>query len=302
MGLLLLPADRTLESGEGRHQDDDLTRLISVVIPAFNEAEGIERCIAETVAAMTELGDPFELVVIDDGSSDATSEVARQAAERHGNVRVLDGRVNLGKGSALIRGAHAAAGALTLFMDADLEVHPRQVRVLIETLEREQADVVIGSKLHPDSQIEYPRRRRILSYGYYLLVRLLFRLPVHDTQTGLKLYRRSVLVRVAPRLLVKRFAHDLETLVNVHRLGYRIVEAPVVVTRERPYPRVGLRDAWHVFLDTLAIAYRMYVLHYYDRVGAQIDVLLADQTGRFPGIHAAAARRQNGQQEEELAS
>lgn len=253
-----------------------MAQLISVVIPAFNEGERIERCIRETVETMEELGQPYEIVVVDDGSQDSTLDVARLAAQRYPRVRVMESSVNLGKGSALIRGAHAALGSLTLFMDADLEVHPRQVRVLLETLEREDADVVIASKLHPDSKIDYPTKRRILSFGYYLFVRLFFRLPVHDTQTGLKLYRHSVLLRVVPRLLVKRFAHDLEALVNVHRLGYSIVEAPVVVTRERPFPRVGIRDAWHVFLDTLAIWYRTYVLHYYDRVGIQIDVLLAD--------------------------
>ncbi len=68
-----------------------------------------------------------------------------------------------------------------------------------------------------------------------------------------------------PRLVVKRFAHDLEVLVNVHRLGYRIAEAPVVVTREREYPRIGGRDVRQIAQDTLAIWYRTYILHYYDR-------------------------------------
>ena len=71
----------------------------------------------------------------------------------------------------------------------------------------------------------------------------LFRLPVHDTQTGLKLFKREPLMRVMPRLLVKRFAYDLELLVNLHRDGYKIVEAPVVVTRTRAFPRIGVRDA-----------------------------------------------------------
>ena len=118
----------------------------------------------------------------------------------------------------------------------------------------------------------------MLSHGYYWLVRALFRLPVHDTQTGLKLYRRSVLSRVLPRLVIKRYAHDLEVLVNVHRLGYTIAEAPVVVTRVRPFPRVGVRDAWNVAWDTAAIFYRMYILRYYDRVGMEADARAAERT------------------------
>lgn len=134
---------------------------------------------------------------------------------------------------------------------------------------------MIGSKLHPRSSIEYPPARRVLSLGYYVLVRVLFRLPVRDTQTGLKLYRREVLLRVAPRLVVKRFAHDLEMLVNAHRLGFAIADAPVIVTRQRPYPRIGPRDILLVALDTAAIWYRSYVTRWYDRVGVEVDRALA---------------------------
>ena len=189
---------------------------------------------------------------------------------------------NAGKGWALVRGAQLARGELVLFMDADLDVHPRQLAILHDALVSDGADVVIGSKLHRGSRIAYPWRRRILSLGYYVLVRALFRLPVHDTQTGLKLYRREVLELVVPRLLVKRFAHDLEALVNAHRLGFRIVEVPVVVTQERPFPRVGLRDALLIAWDTAAIFYRTYVLRYYDRVGASPGRLV--EVGPTAGI------------------
>lgn len=242
------------------------TPLVSVVIPAFNEEELVARCVAETVATLTELGFRHEVVVVDDGSADGTADSARAVADRYPNVRVIGHEVNLGKGSALIRGGLAALGDLVLFVDADLEVHPRQLELLWQEMERTNADVVIGSKLHPESQIDYPLERRLLSRGYYVLVRILFRLPVRDTQTGLKLYRRDLLQRILPKLVIKRYAHDLELLVNVHRCGYRIVEAPVVVTRMRPFSRVGPRDVWHVAWDTAAIFYRTYLLRYYDRL------------------------------------
>ena len=249
--------------------------LVSVVIPAFNEASIVTRCLTETVAALESLGAPYEVILVDDGSSDGTADLARAAAELLPRVRVVGHEVNLGKGSALARGALAALGTVVLFVDADLEVHPRQLTLLLDKLESTGADVVIGSKLHPDSQVDVPHGRHLLSVGYYVLVRALFRLPVHDTQTGLKLFRREPLLRVLPRLLVKRFAHDLEVLVNVHRLGYRIEEVPVVVTRARPFPRIGWRDIWWTAWDTAAIWYRMYLLRYYDRVGVATDADLA---------------------------
>jgi glycosyltransferase involved in cell wall biosynthesis len=245
--------------------------LISVVIPAYNEESLIERCVHEVHETLTEMAADFEIVVVDDGSYDETLSAARLVAEGWDNVRVIGYPENLGKGYALIKGAIEARGDLILFVDADLEVHPRQLGLLYAALVGLDADVVIGSKLHPSSTIDYPLKRRILSAGYYVLVWLLFRLPVRDTQTGLKLYRAEPLRRVAGRLLVKRFAFDLEALANVHRLGYRIAEAPVVVTRERPFPRVGGGDAIQVAQDTVAIWYRMVVRRWYDRVGVEAD-------------------------------
>ena len=98
-----------------------------------------------------------------------------------------------------------------------------------------------------------------------MLVRALFGLPVRDTQTGIKLFKRAVLERVLPRILVKRFAFDLELLANAHHFGYRIVEAPVTLNFRRVCSRLRISAVWNVFLDTLAIFYRMRILHYYDR-------------------------------------
>lgn len=249
--------------------------LISVVIPAYNEEARIERCLRETHETMVAMGAAFEVILVDDGSYDETLSLARLAAEDLDNVRVIGYQQNLGKGYALVKGAMEADGDLVLFVDADLEVHPRQVGLLYAALIGLDADVVIGSKLHPSSTISYPLKRRILSAGYYLIVWMLFRLPVRDTQTGLKLYKTEVLRRVAGRILVKGFAFDLEALANARRLGYKVAEAPVVVTRERPYPRVGGSDAIQVARDTSAIWYRMYLRRWYDSVGERADRLAA---------------------------
>lgn len=276
--------------------------MISVVIPAYNEEAGISRCVRETHDTLAAMGASFEIIVVDDGSYDGTLSVARIAAGDLDGVRVIGYPENLGKGYALIEGAMEARGDLVLFVDADLEVHPRQLGLLYAALIGLDADVVIGSKMHRSSTIEYPLKRRILSIGYFALVFLLFRLPVRDTQTGLKLYRTEVLRRVAGRLLVKRFAFDLEALANAHRLGYRIAEAPVVVTRERAYPRVGGGAAIEVAIDTLAIWYRMYVRRWYDAVGVNADrsaaageVALAPEG--VPSIAPPRNRRSQGEAE-----
>jgi hypothetical protein len=127
------------------------------------------------------------------------------------------------------------------------------------------ADVVIGSKRHPLSKINYPVKRKLYSALYFGLIRLLFGLPLRDTQTGIKIFRREVVEHVFPRLLSKRFAFDIEVLANAHRLGFRVVESPVTLTFTRAFGRIGVRDVYYVVRDTLAIFYRMHILRYYDR-------------------------------------
>jgi glycosyltransferase involved in cell wall biosynthesis len=240
--------------------------MLSIIMPAYNEAYSIAENVCETVETMRALGLDFEIVVVDDGSLDGTHTAAIEALRVWPDrVRIVRCRLNQGKGNALICGTSYSKGEYVAFLDADMDLHPEQLENFFAIMKSRNADVVIGSKFHPQSRVEYPRLRRIYSFFYFLLVRALFGLPIRDTQTGIKLFRRAVLEQVLPRVLVKRFAFDLELLANVHHFGYKIAEAPVEVTFNRPYNRLRLAAVWNVFLDTMAIFYRMRILRYYDR-------------------------------------
>ncbi|PZR59037.1 MAG: UDP-glucose:dolichyl-phosphate glucosyltransferase [Candidatus Meridianibacter frigidus] len=240
---------------------------ISVVMPAYNEAEHIVSNLLETVDTLVSAEYDFEVIVVDDGSHDHTYlEAAKLLVSHPARVRVLRCDQNHGKGNALICGAQVATGDYIAFLDSDMDLHPIQLPVLLETMTLAKADVVIGSKWHPLSQVNYPRERRLYSAVYYLMIRALFGLPVRDTQTGLKVFRAEVLRRVLPRILVKRFAFDIELLANIHRLGYKIVDAPVTLEFRRKFGRVRWGDIRNIVLDTLAIFYRMRILHHYDRL------------------------------------
>lgn len=91
-------------------------------------------------------------------------------------------------------------------------------------------------------------------------------MPLRDTQTGLKVFKAKVLRDVFPKIVVKKFAFDLEILANAQRLGYKITEAPIVLKQNRQYGRIGLGAMWQTGWDTLAIFYRMHFLKYYDKV------------------------------------
>ena len=239
---------------------------LSILVPAYNEDERIIDNLKETCRIFQEAAWKFEIIVIDDGSRDQTLVHLKKVARQYPQIQVKRHFKNMGKGRALKFGTRFARGEFIAFLDADLELHPRQILDFFKIMEKTGADVVIGSKWHPDSAMNYPPARGIISRLYYLGVKLLFNLPIRDTQTGLKLFKSYVLKEIFPAVLVKKYAFDLEILVNVKRLGYRMVEAPVeVLFRRNKLGRIGWKDLYKTFLDTLAIFYRLNILKYYDR-------------------------------------
>jgi glycosyltransferase involved in cell wall biosynthesis len=264
-----------------------LREKISVIVPAYNESALIAHNVREIQAAFSAFAPDCEIILIDDGSIDETWRRAAEADRSGGkSIRILRYERNMGKGYALACGTRHANGQYIVFLDADLDLHPDQIPRFFDQLLRDDADAVIGSKWHPQSHVTYPGWRRLLSRGYYALTHLLFGLPLRDTQTGLKLFRAAPLKAVVPRLLAKRFAFDIELLTVMHRSGYRIVEAPVDVRFRRALPRLNLRDAWYVLVDTMAIFYRVYLRRYYDRIGSASPQVALDVTEIGPGAIA----------------
>jgi len=227
---------------------------ISVIIPAYNEEAYVSDCIRETLRALDRSA--CEVIVVDDGSKDGTRSAALSAAAGNGCVKVVGYEINQGKGCALKHGFAHATGKIVAFLDADMQIHPRQLLVLYEVMRTSGADVVVGCKRHARSQVDYPLFRRLVSVGYLALTRLLFGLHLRDTQTGLKLFRYEVLQRVWPRVSIKRFAFDLGLLVGATRFNYRIVEAPVEIGfRSGKRNRTGVSAIAGTLFDTLIIFY-----------------------------------------------
>ena len=237
--------------------------MLSILIPAYNEGPLISKAINETMDTMGNLGFKYEIVVVDDGSKDKTYEESSKFLSE--NVKVVRYEKNGGKGNALRYGFNYASGDLVTFLDADLDLHPCQIPLFLEYMAENEADVVIGSKRHPQSKLNYPLSRKFLSSGYNLLTRLLFGFDIKDTQAGLKLFKKEVLDQVFPKMSIKGYAFDLEVLVNAYHLGYSIVEAPIDLNFQRIAGRIHLKDITKIAMDTVAIFYRLKFLKYYDR-------------------------------------
>lgn len=240
--------------------------LISVIMPAFNEGKKIRDNLGETIDTFRSLGYPFELIVVNDGSTDETASEVHKTELEHPEVKLVTYTRNGGKGNALKEGWKYANGNLITFVDADLELHPKQLKVFLEVMDSQKVDIVIGSKRHPDSIVHYPYKRRILSRFYNLLIRGLFQCNLTDTQPGLKLFKREVLTREFPKVFVKRYAFDLELLLNAQKDGYTIAEAPIVIDYARENGgRIKLKDVGRIFKDTLGIFFRIKLTRFYEQ-------------------------------------
>ena len=242
---------------------------LSVVVPAYHEGRRIYKNLSRLVGELDKLALPYEIIVVSDGNTDMTVREANRVGSQA--VKVFHYPMNVGKGFALSLGVDQSSGDFVTFIDADMELDPANISSFIDMMRRTDCDAVIGSKRHPLSQVTYPRFRRFQSAIYQLLIWALFHLNVRDTQTGLKLFRRQVLVEAIPLLAIKRFAFDLELLVVARQLGYKNVqEAPITLDYQFE-STVNLRSAWAVLWDTAAIFYRLRILHYYQRRKLQLD-------------------------------
>lgn len=237
---------------------------ISLIIPAYKQEKTIIRDLRRIEKVMRELSHPYEIIVIVDGILDKTySKLKRRKSKR---IKVHAYPKNFGKGFAIRYGMLKSTGDLVAFIDAGMDINPNGLSMLLEHLKWYEADIIVGSKMHPVSKVNYPVSRKIMSWGYRVLVKLLFGLSIRDTQVGLKFYRRQVVDDVLPRLLVKRYAFDIEILAVAYMLGYtRIFEAPIEL--EFKQSSITSSNFWKIILlmlwDTLAVYYRLDIVEYY---------------------------------------
>lgn len=239
-------------------------------MPAYKQQKTIATDLARIHKVLAELRYPTELICVVDGYVDDTLAEAKKAAKKLSNTSVIGYQTNKGKGYAVKYGMAKSQGDIIAFIDSGMDINPNGLSMLLEHFEWYDADVIVGSKRHPASKVTYPWQRRILSFGYQYLVRLLFGLKIKDTQAGMKFFRRGVLEKVLPRLLVKRFAFDVEILAVANHLGFkRIFEAPIDVRLDFGGASVltsqhFLKSVWNMMYETMQVFYRLQFLHYYD--------------------------------------
>jgi len=208
-----------------------MSASLSIVIPAYNEAIRLGRTLPSVVDYLRENSPEAELIVVDDGSTDNTADLARQTLENSGTVRtsVISYRSNMGKGRAVRLGLLAARGDVTLFSDADLSTPITETPKLVDPILNGECDVAFGSRaLERDLiGVHQPWRREQGGRVFNLAVRLATGLPFWDTQCGFKAFRMSICRPLVEAATVDRFGFDVELLYLAYRAGLELKEIPV---------------------------------------------------------------------------
>ncbi len=237
-----------------------------MVVPAYKQEKTIRRDLLniEKVLKIGLKGVSFEIICVVDGIVDKTLKETQKIKSR--KIKILFYPENKGKGFAVRYGMQKAKGDLISFLDAGRDISPKGVMMLLSHMEWYNADIIVGSKRHPVSRVNYPFLRHILSIGYHFGVKFLFGLPLTDTQSGIKIFKRKVIQKILPRLLIDTYAMDIEMLLVAKHLGFkRIYEAPIEVTFSKSATRVKWNTSLKMAWDTLKVFYRLKILRSYDK-------------------------------------
>jgi len=220
-------------------------------MPAYQLESTIGDNIDRVISVVANWPD-VEIIVINDGSLDETGPSVEKAAARHESVIAAGYPKNRGKGGALKEGFAQSSQDIIVFLDSDLDLPPEQLPGFLNEFERLGVDALVGAKRTAMTPGRYPALRRVLSLTFAAVNRILFRLPLRETQTGLKVFRRSALEDTLPALQTTRYAFDLELLVRIRKAGGSMAESPVVLTKGAS-SGLSISTLWEMGRDTLKI-------------------------------------------------
>jgi dolichyl-phosphate beta-glucosyltransferase len=232
---------------------------LSVIIPAYNEEGRITKTLVEIDSYLKKQSYDYEIIVVNDGSKDLTAETVKKMSSLIANLKLIDNKINQGKGAVVRQGMLEGKGEYRLFTDADNSTSIEQIEKIWPEFEKGY-DIVIGSRDVKGAVLDPPQpflRRMILGEGFKLLRKILVGLwEIKDTQCGFKCFKKEVAEKVFPKCKINRFAFDPEILVIAKKMGYKIKEIPVY-WKNAPESKVKPKWIVNMFIDLLKIRFNL---------------------------------------------
>ncbi len=232
-----------------------VTPELSIVFPAYNEANRLPRTLEQVFDWSSRSGRSVEILVVDDGSTDAMLSALEPFSSAHDNLRIVSYSPNRGKGFALRTGIREARGTFVLMSDADLSTPIEDVESLFARMLEDDLDICIGSRALPDSEVVVPQAklRQLSGKMYNRLLRAFLLDGFQDTQCGFKLFRRASILPMLDVLRIDRFGFDVEILFVARLWGLSIAEVPVRWYNSADSRVSFTRDATRMFFEIFQI-------------------------------------------------
>lgn len=199
----------------------------TIVVPAYNEQLQLEATVDRIVTLLDGVTD-YEIVIVEDGCTDSTPLIADWLTQKYSHVQHIHSRVRLGKGLGVMEGMRVARGEVIVLMDADLSTDPDRLLECIARVRLGEADILIGSRYHDESDTRRTPLRKLLSVTYNVAARVLLGSRLKDHQCGFKIFDERAVRSILPFVRSHRFFWDTEVLAIAQWHGYRIQEVPVV--------------------------------------------------------------------------
>jgi glycosyltransferase involved in cell wall biosynthesis len=240
---------------------------VSAIVPIYNQGTVISNSLSRIREALSLTNLNFEIVVVNDGSSDNTLAILQTEKKKDPRIKIVTYPQNKGKGYAIKQGIMQSSGEIAVFIDGDLDVQPFAIKEYVNELNN--YDFVIASKRHPLSQVNAPLSRKVLSRMFNLIVRTTTGIKVKDTQTGLKVGYGSLLREFFKAMNINRYAFDVELLTIAAMMNLNIKEMPVEVNLDH---RFRIRQIILMLIDVLAIFYKYRITRFYQK-RIQTDII-----------------------------
>jgi glycosyltransferase involved in cell wall biosynthesis len=231
---------------------------LSIIIPVFNQQKKITYSIKKIKQAVELWFSNYELIVVNDGSTDNTLTFLKGIALTDERIHILSYTTNRGKGYAVRQGVLHSQGDVVMFLDGDLDIAPDSIKDYVESLST--ADLVIASKRHPESSVTIPRSRALLSRAFNLLIRMATGISQKDTQAGFKVGRGEIMRTIFRSASINRYAFDVELFTIASILHLKVHEMPVIMKIDR---RFNTKEIVRMLADVARISYKHRIAHYY---------------------------------------